>query len=267
MSQSLSAADTYVLITGASSGLGAGFAREFARRGYALILTARREERLRALRDELLAADSALTVQIIAADLGADGGAQSIFDECQRQRWWLGGLVNSAGLGVNKSFARLTVAQVAAMLRVNVTGLVELTRLALPQLVEARRGFVLNIASTAGFQPVPYFSVYAATKSFVLTFSEGLHEELRPRGVLVSCLCPGPVDTEFQQVAGMSPRFFARSQSVREVVASGLRALERGRAVAWSSWFQRVSSAVSEISPRRVRRRVAAWLMVQSGAE
>jgi short-subunit dehydrogenase len=263
---SLSVSDGYVLITGASSGIGAGFAREFARRGYPLILTARREERLRALQKELTLSGGC-GVQVITADLGADGGAREIFTECQRRGWRVGGLVNSAGLGVNKSFLKLTEAQAGAMLRVNVAGLVELKWLFLPLMVEVRRGFVLNIASTAGFQPVPYFSVYAATKSFVLTFSEGVHEEVKPRGVLVACLCPGPVDTEFQQVAGMSPRFFARSQSVGEIVAKGMRALERGRAVEWSSGFQRVSSAVSEVLPRFVRRKAAAWLMLRSGAE
>ncbi|MDR1192044.1 MAG: SDR family oxidoreductase [Verrucomicrobiales bacterium] len=261
----LTAPDSHVLITGASGGIGAGFAREFARRGYSLVLTARRAERLAALREEL-AADGG-KVHIIAADLAADDGPRQIFDHCQREGWRVGGLVNNAGLGINKSFLRLDATQVHNMTRVNMVSLVELTRLFLPPMVTAGKGFVLNLASTAGFQPVPYFSVYAATKSFVLTFSEGLHEELKPRGVLVTCLCPGPVDTEFQQVAGMSPRFFARSQSVPEVIASGMRALERGRPVAWSSPFQRFSSVVAELSPRGLRRRVAAWLMLKSGAE
>ncbi|MDR0533027.1 MAG: SDR family oxidoreductase [Verrucomicrobiales bacterium] len=263
---SLISPDTYVLITGASSGIGAGFAREFAKRGYSLVLTARREERLLALRQEL-AANGKVKVQIVAADLNANDGPRRIFETCEREGWRVGGLINNAGLGVNKSFLKLDEAQIHSMLQVNLVNLVELSRLFLPSMTHAKKGFVLNIASTAGFQPVPYFSVYAATKCFVVSFSEGLYEELKPQGVLVSCLCPGPTETEFQQVAGMSPRFFARSQSVDEIIDKGMRALERGKAVEWSSFFQRFSSTMSEILPRFIRRKAAAILMLKCGAE
>jgi uncharacterized protein len=263
---SLTAPDTYILITGASSGIGTGFAREFAKRGYGLILTARREERLLALQQELEANDK-VKVQVVTADLSANDGPQRIFDQCQQEGWLVGGLINNAGLGVNKSFLKLTELQVHSMVQVNLVNLVELTRLFLPLIVKLKKGFVLNIASTAGFQPVPYFSVYAATKSFVLSFSEGLYEELRTQGVLVSCLCPGPTSTEFQKVAGMSPRFFASSQPVEEIIDKGMRALEYGKPVEWSSLFQKCSSAMSEILPRFVRRRMAAILMKKSGAE
>jgi len=259
----LISSNSYVLITGASSGIGAGLAREFARRGYALILTARREERLAVLQREL----NNVEVRTIVADLNDDDGPQKIFATCRDQGWRVGGLVNNAGLGINKSFSRLTEAQTRAMLRVNMVGLTELTRLFLPAMTAEKKGFVLNIASTAGFQPVPYFSLYAATKAFVLSFSEGLYEELKPHGVLVSCLCPGPTATEFQEVAGMSPRFFARMQPVEEIVAQGMAALEREKPVAWSSRFQRVTSATAEILPRFIRRKAAAWLMLKSGAE
>jgi short-subunit dehydrogenase len=267
LGMSLITPDAYVLITGASSGIGAGFAREFAKRGYSLILTARREDRLLALQQELTGANDGVKVKIVAADLNANDGPQQIFDRCQQAGWQVGGLINNAGLGVNKSFLKLTEAQVYSMLQVNLVSLVELTRLFLPLTMKSKKGFVLNIASTSGFQPVPYFSVYAATKSFVLSFSEGLHEELKPHGVLVSCLCPGPTETEFQQVAGMSPRFFARSQPVGEIVARGMNALERGRPVEWSSFFQKFSSVISEILPRFIRRRAAAALMRKCGAE
>jgi short-subunit dehydrogenase len=256
--------DTYILITGASSGIGAGFAREFAKRGYSLILTARREERLLTLQREL---GNQVKVRIITADLNANDGPRKIFEKCRQEGWLVGGLINNAGLGVNKSFLKLTEAQVHSMLRVNLVNLVELTRLFLPPMAKLKKGFVLNIASTAGFQPVPYFSVYAATKCFVVSFSEGVYEEMKPQGVLVSCLCPGPASTEFQEVAGMNPRFFVRSQSVEEIIAKGINALERGKPVEWSSFFQKFSSVMSEILPSFIRRRAAAALMRKCGAE
>ncbi|MDD5260340.1 MAG: SDR family oxidoreductase [Methylacidiphilales bacterium] len=254
----------YVLITGASSGIGEGLAREFARRGQPLILTARRRDRLKALAREL---SSQTRVEWVAADLNDPSGPGRLAAACKKKKWRVMGLANNAGLGFNKSFSKLSANEIGRMMQVNMSALVELTRLFLPQIRRSGNGFVLNLASTAAFQPVPYFSVYAASKAFVVSFSEALHEELRREGVQVCCLCPGPVATEFQQVAGMSPRFFARSQSVDDVVRAAMRLLAGRGAIAWTSWFQRIFSAVSEATPRGARRRIAAGLMKWSGAE
>ena len=256
--------DRYVLITGASSGIGRGFARELARRGQPLILTARRQDRLEALAAEL---SSQVRVETVAEDLNDPAAPARLAAFCAGKKWQICGLLNNAGLGFNKSFSKSSEDEISRMLQVNVNALVEMTRLFIPGMSEAGSGFVLNIASTAGFQPVPYFSVYAATKSFVISFSEGLHEEYKAAGVQVCCLCPGPVDTEFQKVAGMSPRFFAASQSVDAVVRTGMRLLEKGGAIGWTSLFQRVFTAVAEISPHGSRRRLAAWIMKLSGAD
>jgi len=145
--------------------------------------------------------------------------------------------------------------------------LVELTQRFLPGLQKAGHGYILNIASTAAFQPVPYFSLYAATKAFVLSWSEALHEELKGQGILVACLCPGPVATEFQMVAGMSERFFARSQSVDEVTVAAMNLLARRGALGWTSVFQRMVSLASEFSPHGLRRGLAGRLMRWSGAQ
>jgi short-subunit dehydrogenase len=246
--------DQWILITGASSGIGEGFARAYARRGYPLILVARRMERLEKLRKEL---GDAVEVVAWAADLMEEGAAARLAARAEAEGRAIYGLVNNAGLGFQKDLADLSEDEVGKMLRVNIVALTELCHRFLPGLLSRGKGFVLNIASTAAFQPVPHFSIYAASKTYVVSLSEALHEEAKPKGVLVSCLCPGPVDTEFQQVAGMDPRFFVNSQSVEEVVREGVALVQRRGAMGWSSLLQRLSSLFSDIAPRGLRRKVA----------
>ncbi|NJK91374.1 MAG: SDR family oxidoreductase [Blastochloris sp.] len=194
-----------ILVTGASSGIGEGFARAWAAQGKALILTARRVERLEKLATELRAQ---VPVELIAADLSQPEGVDQLVAGCQQGPWTIVGLLNNAGLGWQSSLAQTDPAKVAAMLQVNMSALTMLSRAFLPGMIARRQGFILNIASTAAFQPVPYFAVYSASKAYVLSLSEALHEEAREHGVHVAALCPGPVATEFQEVAGMEPRFF-----------------------------------------------------------
>ena len=253
-----------IVITGASSGIGEAFARHFARAGHPVVLIARRRERLEMLATLLRA--TGVKVAVMVEDLRDPAAADRIASELKHQKWEVAGLVNNAGLGFQQSFSSMGREQVEAMLEVNMGALVRLTHALLPGMLKQRQGFVLNIASTAGFQPVPYFAIYAATKAFVVSFSEALHEEVRDHGVLVAALCPGPVATEFQQVAGMNPRFFARSQHVDEVVAAGAALLRRRRALGWTCWSQWwVSCSVSWL-PRSWVRRLAAALLRASGA-
>jgi len=254
----------FILVTGASSGIGEGFARALAGQGHNLLLTARRTERLEELCLEL---EKIVHCHVIAADLNDPQAPEKLFQRAQTEGWVIKGLINNAGLGRQLNFADTPLDVVTMMLEVNMCALTKLTHLFLPSMIAQKGGFILNIASTAAFQPVPYFAVYAATKSYVLSFSEALHEEAKLHGVHVSALCPGPVATEFQQVAKMEPRFFARSQQVDEVVAAGMKLLEQRGAVGWSSSFQRFFSALSGLAPRGLRRKLAATIMRRAGAK
>lgn len=253
-----------ILITGASSGIGEAFARRWAGEGRSVILVARRRERLEVLAETLKR--DGVEVLVVVEDLRQAGAAQRVREEVERAGWTVGGLINNAGLGFQESFAGMSREKLEAMVEVNVGAVVRMTREFLPGLVEQRSGFVLNIASTAGFQPVPYFAVYAASKAFVISFSEALHEEVREAGVTVAALCPGPVATEFQQVAGMSPRFFARSQHVDEVVDAGMRLLQRKGALGWTACAQWWVSFSVRFIPRWVIRKLAAALIRAAGA-
>ena len=190
--------DAIVVVTGASSGIGTELARGLARRGYPLLLTARRRERLAELSDELRAKHS-VTVEVMPLDL-ADGAARAqLVDRVGSAP--IAGLCNSAGFGTSGPFHRLPVQREREEVTVNALALMELTHAALPGMVDRGAGAVLNIASIAGFQPIPGMAVYSATKAFVQTFSEAVHEELHGTGVSCTVLCPGPVPTEWADVA------------------------------------------------------------------
>lgn len=250
------------MVTGASSGIGAGLARALAARGDSLILVGRRLDRLVELRKEC--ASETVEVHPVELDLGEERAAEWLFAYCEEKGWRIKGLINNAGLGFQGDFCKQDLGKIDNMLQVNLVALTRLCRLFLPKLPDCKNSYLMNIASTAAMQPVPYFAVYAATKVYVLSLSEALNEEYRKRGVLVTCVCPGPVKTEFQQAAGMSPRFFASSQSVDDVVEACLRAVDKRRAVVWTSGFQRIFSLISELSPRFIRRRVAGRMMLAS---
>lgn len=255
---------SYVLITGASSGIGEGFAKAFAKKGRSLVLVARRKERLEKLKQQL--SSDKVKIEILPFDLFQLSSAAKLFNICQEKGWVIDGLINNAGLGWQKDLHLLTEEEVDRMLTINLISLTHLCRLFIPQMIKRRSGFILNVASTAAFQAVPHFSVYAATKSYVLSLSESLHEEIGKKGVLVTCLCPGPVHTEFQKMAGIKPRFFARAQNVYEVVEAGMRAIEEEKAVAWTSTFQRLACLGSEFMPHALRRWMAARVLEIAGA-
>jgi uncharacterized protein len=190
------------LITGASAGIGAAIASELARRGRGVTLVARREDRLRSLADEL-AGEFGVRAEALGADL-EDGTAR---EDLVRRTDELGVdveiLVNNAGFGGGEDFARTERERLLAMVEVNCVALLALQAAYLPRMVERGRGAVINIASTAAFQPLPGAATYGATKAFVLSLSEAVHEELKGTGVTVTAVCPGPVKTEFTQVAGL----------------------------------------------------------------
>src|SRR5512139_593388 len=184
------------LVTGASAGLGVDFARQLSSKGMRLVLVARRKDRIDALAAELGNA------RAVAADLSLPGAADALMADFDAHGEHVQLLVNNAGFGLAGRFAKLDSKRQRQMIDLNCGTLVELAHAVLPGMIERKQGAILNVASTAAFQPGPGMAVYFATKAFVLSFSEALHEEVRKDGVTVSALCPGPTATEFGQVAG-----------------------------------------------------------------
>jgi len=217
----------WALVTGASAGIGAALARELARHGAKLLLTARRRDRLEALAAELTA--SGTEVRIVAADLYDPAAPQQIYDETVIQGLTVDILVNNAGLGQFGAFHLSPVEQELSQVRVNCEAVVRLTRLFVPGMVERRCGWVLIVASTASFQPIPYLATYAATKVFDRFFALGLAAEVVRFGIKVTALCPGPTESEFFDVA-RAKVFKARGvQRTPEVARQAIAALARGK--------------------------------------
>ena len=237
----------WALITGASSGIGAALARELAAHGAKLILTARRRDRLRALAAEL-AAKGAET-RIVVADLNDPLAPQQIFDATAGAGLVVDILVNNAGLGNFGTFWASNADQEFSSVRVNCEAVVRLSRLFLPPMVERRRGWMLVVASTASFQPVPYLSTYAATKVFDRFFSLGVAAEVERFGVKVTALCPGTTESEFIQVAH-AERFLNRNlQSADDVARIAIRALARGQRTIVPKWSGKATAFLVRFLP------------------
>lgn len=240
------------LVTGASSGIGADLARELARNGYDLVLTARRVDRMRELADELSSLEAAST--IIAADLSKPGAAAALAADLKSRSLSPDVLVNNAGLGAGGPFHESDPARVSDMLYVNVVALTELTRLLLPAMVARKSGRVMFVASTAAFQPGPSMAVYCASKAFVLSLGEAIAYELRGTGVTVTVLCPGPTYTEFTDVAktGTSALFESPVASVMQsaaVARQGYRAMIAGKRVHVVGLVNKLVAASGRFSP------------------
>jgi short-subunit dehydrogenase len=248
------------LVTGASAGIGAEFARQLPAHGYDLVLVARRRDRLDALAAQITAANPDGKVRVIAHDLALPEAPAGIAAELARDGVVVDLLVNNAGHGLIGTFVKQPAENAASQIAVNVAALVALTRAFLPGMVERRSGGVINVASTASFQAVPNMAVYGATKAFVLSFSEAVHEEVRHTGVRVVALCPGATSTEFFTVAGE----WKQSGPVRtsaDVVRTAMRALGTNEAIAIDGPANALLAGFSGLVPRGVSRRVAAMLM------
>jgi short-subunit dehydrogenase len=246
------------LVTGASSGIGDAFARRLAAMGKTLVLVARREKELRSLAEEL-SSKHGIIAYVLPADLTQPLAAHSLFDETERLGLGVDLLVNNAGFSKQGAFAELPFDVQASMVQLNVNTLMELTRLYLPGMRQRRRGGVINVASNAAFQPVPYMAIYAATKAFVLHFSEGVAEEVRDDGVTVMALCPGATATQFWAVAGIWEDRLDSMQTAEEVVDVALRAFEQRRAWVMPGFRNRlVAFLASRLGPRWLVTRMAA---------
>lgn len=248
------------LITGASAGLGREFARQLATRAGALVLVARRLDRLEELQAELTTRDPNLNVHIRATDLSNSDDAEALCTWLEEQQLAIDLLINNAGLGDRGAFVTSKPERVMDMLMVNVTALTLLTRRLLPGMVTRRRGALLNVSSSASFLPMRDFAVYAATKAYVTSFSEALRMELRATGISVTALCPGPVHTEFDTVASRpnepepqaAPEFTYVPGD--EVVRVGLDALEQDRATVIPGLAMKIGMTLVRLTPMPVLR-------------
>ncbi|MBX3394419.1 MAG: SDR family oxidoreductase [Phycisphaerae bacterium] len=251
-----------ILITGASSGIGRALARRFARNGSRLILVARRRERLEALADEL--GSSAMALSPIIEDLTSDGACERIAAQLEQQGAKIDVLVNNAGVGEYGEFASQSLPAVKAMLTLNLTSLVELTHRVLPDMLACGNGHVVNIASTAAFQPTPYFAAYGASKAFVMNFSMALWYELKNRGVSVTCICPGPVATEFFDRGGLEGQkqaFLKTGMTPERVAEAAYRAVAGRRSLVIPGWLNRLGAIAPRFAPVRLVTRATALLL------
>jgi short-subunit dehydrogenase len=244
------------LITGASAGLGVEFARQCVARGQEVVLVARRKDRLNRLAAEVG------NGQVIAADLSELDAPAKLFAELASRGLWAKVLINNAGFGLRGRFDALPLDRQLEMIDLNVRALTALTFFAVEEMAKRGGGAILNVASTAAFQPGPKMAVYFATKAFVLSFTEALHEEWKDRGIKVSALCPGPTRTEFGEVAGIGTlgSFDRLSMEAAPVVRAGLDGLERNQAVVIPGTTNKLGAWSTRFAPRSAVRRVAGSL-------
>lgn len=246
---------TTAIVTGASSGIGADLARELVARGHGVTLVARREERLRDLAAEV---GDSVRVEVIACDVADPDARARLFDEVQRRGLTVDVLVNNAGIGTVGPVSESTVDAEIRQARVNVEAVIDLTTRAVKQMVPRGRGAILNVGSTAAFQPFPGQSGYAGTKAFVRTYTDGLRGELAGTGVTVTTLHPGPVRTEFLDAAGFDEREFANAfpkfmwMPSRAVAKAGIDALAADRASVVPGIQNAIPARIFEFLPRRL---------------
>lgn len=243
------------LVTGASSGIGEEIARQLAARGHGVTLVARREDRLKALAEELYGTHG-VRAEHVAADLGSETGREEMLGKVDALGLDVEILVNNAGFGGSGPVHRSDPARLASMVALNCEALVYLQARLSPGMADRGRGAIINIASTASFQPIPYTSTYAATKAFVLSLSEATHNEIARKGVSVTAVCPGPVKTEFVEQAGMSgasdkvPGFIWTD--VEQVAREAVEGAEKGTRVVVPGLLNRAGTVMGQHTPRAV---------------
>lgn len=247
------------LVTGASSGIGETFARMLAQRGTDLILVARSEDKLNTLAYELAQQHNVKT-HVIVADLSQEGAAQTVWAQTQERGLHVDILINNAGFATYGPFETLNNERDHQEVMLNVTAVVDLTHAFLPAMLQRGGGAVINVASTAGFQPLPYMAVYGATKAFVVSFSEALWAEYRTRGVRVLALCPGATDTPFFDVVGTDDGAVGQKLSPEYVVKVGLDALDAGKSYVISGTQHYLLAQVPRFVPRSLAARIVARL-------
>jgi len=255
----------WVLVTGATSGIGLALARRFAREGHGLVLVARSTGNLDKIGKDLTGSNGA-PVRTIAKDLNSPGAAEAVFDELRRAAIAIEILVNCAGFGTSGLFADGDAATEREMMQLNMTALTDLTRLALREMIPRRSGRILNVASTAAFQPGPRMAVYYATKAYVLSFSEALANEVAGTGVTVSVLCPGPTRTGFGRRAKMESANVYRSEVMEAgaVAEAGYRGVMSGKTVIVPGLRNKLLALSARLGPRGLVTAIARWMNEES---
>ena len=250
-----------VLVTGASSGIGLELAKCFAEEGCRLILVARKRNALQELADELRHKHKTQS-EVLPADLAEPGTPARIFEHLQTNGTKVDVLVNNAGFGAHGQFAELPLERQLSMIQVNVTALVHLTRLFLPGMIQRKRGGILNVASTAAFQPGPGMAVYYASKAFVLSFTEAIAEEVKGTGVVATAVCPGPTATNFGEAANakFSHGFMKSMMSAESVAQIGHRAFRKKRVVSITGFRNQLLASSVRLAPRVVVRKIAKFI-------
>ena len=250
----------FAVVTGASRGIGAEYARALAAAGYDVLLVARNEVLLKSLATELRERHKVVTHTEVM-DLALPDAAQRLYVAARQRRDHVDLLINNAGFGAFGPFIDVPMPRIQEMLRLHVNTIVESMRLFLPGMVERSSGAVINVASTAGFFALPFMAEYAATKTFLITFSQALAEEVHPFGVRIQACCPGSTDTEFHQTSGFQANNSLGSDTAAEVVATSLAALRRGPVVVLIGWRGRLVRWCTRFIPGTVVTRVAGrWL-------
>ena len=239
--------NSWALVTGASSGLGVAYARRLASEGVGVVLAARSEDKLQAVADELRALG--VEARVVPTDLTDRESRSRLIDACRDLP--LSHLINNAGFATMGDFLDAEPGRISREMELNMVALTELTRALAPGMVERGRGAIVNVASTAAFQPIPTMAVYAATKSYVLSFSQALWAEVKAQGVKVVAICPGPTETSFFANAGEDSAM-TRRRTPEQVVASTFRALEQGRPSVVDGRFNAVQATVAKLSPARI---------------
>jgi short-subunit dehydrogenase len=248
------------LVTGASAGIGKEIARALAR-DHDLILSARRADELNALAAEL--APSGAACRVVTADLAEPAAPKALFDAVEAGGRPIDVLVNNAGFGDLGFFAQADLGKLVGMVQVNVTALTELTHRFLPGMKDRGRGMILNVGSVAGFQPGPLMAAYYGTKAYVNSLSQALANELQGSGVTVTCLCPGPTDTEFAAVAGMQhTKVFSvgHRMTARAVAEAGVAGMKRGKVLVVPGWRNKMLIALQRVAPRGTVIGVVRWM-------
>jgi hypothetical protein len=244
---------SHVLITGASSGIGLEFSKVFAKHGHNLVLVARSQETLITLKDHI-EKSFGVDVKIIIKDLADPYSPKEIYDDVHKSGIKVNILVNNAGFGTYGKFVEQDLIVEHEMIQVNVDALTQLTKLFLKDMLEEKHGKILNVASTAAFQPGPFMAVYYATKAYVLSFSEALAEELRGTGITVTTLCPGPTKTNFQKEAKIDGgKLFGKNiPTGKELAEYGYEAMVQGKRVTVYGFRNKVLAQASRFAPRKI---------------
>jgi uncharacterized protein len=249
-----------VLITGASGGIGYELAKLFARDRHDLVLVARSSDKLAQVATELQ--EHGVSVKTFSLDLSAPPSRKFLFDQLQREGISIDILINNAGFGAYREFAEMSEEEIFGQIQLNIIALTELTRLFLPRMIARGSGRVMNVASTAGFQPGPLMAVYYATKAYVISFSEAIANELRDSGVTVTCFCPGATHTGFTKRAGNdnSRLFQLGAMNAEKVALDGYRAVMEGRTLAISGAHNWLVAESTRFAPRKLVTAVSRWI-------